>query len=131
MNLAEGVRALLLTVASAVQIGAMVEEVENMVAIVPYPLTDDLQTGVVLEAVQVHVRGTKTGGVRPVLNLRDQILDLLAFGTMAMPRGRDIGGVHVSACWRQIAPPIAPDSRGRPEIRDTYYLRTDRLGYAG
>lgn len=126
-SLTAGLRTLLLAGGiPAIQIGPMVDTVEDTVAITPYPLDDDLETGVVLQAVQVHVRGTLTGGVLPVLDRQDQILTVV--GNF---RNQMVGGIHVTLAWRQMSVPLGPDGRGRPEVRDTYYLRTDRLGRAG
>lgn len=109
-----------------VVIGSLKESPDACVGLTPYPIDDDLDTGTILQAVQVVIRGTATGGVQPVLDLQDQILD--AIGTIRMAT---ISDIPVSVAWRQMSAPIAPDGRGRPEIRDTYYLRTDRLGLAG
>lgn len=109
-----------------VVIGPLKDTPDQCVGLTPYPVDDDLDTGTVLQAVQVVVRGTSTGGVQPVLDLQDAILD--AIGSI---RQDTISGIPVSVAWRHISAPIAPDGRGRPEIRDTYYLRTDRLGIAG
>ena len=102
------------------------QDPDALVCIVHYPIDDDMQTGTVLQAVQVMVRGSKTGGDLPVLNTQDDILDLL--GNL---RDAIVGGIHVMACWRNTSVPITSDDHGRSVIRDTYYLRTDRLGYAG
>lgn len=109
---------------SPVQIGPMKDSGDGL-AITPYPIDDDMHTGTVLQAVQVHIRGTSTGGVQPVLDDQDAVLDLLGNLEDAF-----VNGIHVTTCWRHISAPLAYDD-GRPEVRDTYYLRTDRLGRAG
>lgn len=126
-TLTAGLRDLLIALdIGPVVIGPLKETPDACVGLTPYPIDDDLDTGTVLQAVQVHVRGTTTGGVQPVLDTQDLILD--AIGNIRMDV---IGGISTAVAWRQMSAPLAPDGRGRPEIRDTYYLRTDRLGTAG
>lgn len=84
------------------------------------PLLDDPDSGDVLAGVQVRTRGTAKAGVQPVLDRQEDIFAVLNF------EDTQIGGVVVAACWRQTSAPMRPDSQGRPEVFDTYYLRTDR-----
>ena len=109
---------------SPVRLGPMLDDADR-IALTPYPLDDDMHTGTVLQAVQVHVRGQATKGVKPVFDDQDQILEII--GNL---EDVFVGGIHVTTSWRQISAPLAYDN-GRPEVRDTYYLRTDRLGRAG
>jgi hypothetical protein len=127
-TLLAGLRTLLLAAGvTPVQMGLFTPaNPDACTAIIPYPITDDLETGTVLQAVQVVIRGAATAGVQPVLDTQDNALAVL--GNL---RDRTVGGIHVTLCWRQTSAPLSPDGSGRPEIRDTYYLRTDRLGYAG
>lgn len=126
-DLVAGLRAILLTAGvTPVQIGPLTDTPDAAVGITPYPVTSDAWTGSDLDAVQILIRGSKTAGIKPVLDTQDTVFD-----TLAALRGTTVGGVPVAVCWRQISAPLSPDASGRPEIRDTYYLRTDRLGVAG
>lgn len=86
------------------------------------PLVDDMRTGNILCAVQVRIRGDATLGMQPVMNRQADILDILCV------ENTQIGGHVVVTSWRQTSAPLTLDASGRPEVFDTYYLRTDRLG---
>lgn len=113
-------------ITATVVLGALSDADDIAVGITPYPIDDDMATGTVLQAVQILVRGNIIGGIKPVLDMQDDVFDIVA-----NLRNTRINTIPVLVAWRQMSAPIAPDGRGRPEIRDTYYLRTDRLGYAG
>lgn len=84
------------------------------------PLIDDPTTGDVLAGVQVRTRGDAKAGAQPLLDRQEDIFSVLTF------EDTEIGGVVVAACWRQTSAPMHLDSQGRPEVFDTFYLRTDR-----
>lgn len=99
---------------------------DGVVILTPYPLVDDVSSGDVLLGVQVRIRGTAKAGQQPVIDRSESIL--LILGQLRQTEIAD--GVIVAVCWRNSSAPISRDSTGRPEISDSYYLRTDRLGTA-
>lgn len=86
------------------------------------PLVDDMRTGNILCGVQVRIRGDAKAGVQPVMDRQTDILAILCV------ENTQIGGHLVVTSWRQTSAPLLLDAAGRPEVFDTYYLRTDRLG---
>lgn len=84
------------------------------------PLIDDVTTGDVLAGVQVRIRGDAKGPRRAVLDRQELVFSAMTFEDTV------IGGAFIAACWRQTSAPMRPDVQGRPEVFDTYYLRTDR-----
>lgn len=124
VDLITGIRDLLLADGiTPVQIGPLVDTPDQCVGVAPYPLVDDLINGDSLVGVQITVRGSKTGGSQPVYALQERIL-LLVGGLRQMAFTSD---ANVVLAWRQISAPLALDAQGRPAIRDSYYVRSNRL----
>lgn len=96
-----------------------------MVGLTPYPVMRNAETGQDVEGVQVRIRARKNIGNRALWDAQDAVWDLLV-GTS---NGTNIPGVAVA--WRNSATPVVPDSAGRNQVFDSYYLRTDRLGQTG
>lgn len=120
--LVEGVRNLLLAAGvSPVILGPTVNGPDSAVWLTPYPLQDDLD-GSVLLGLQIRIRGAATGGAQPVIDRQEHILN-----TMQQLVNVEIAdGVTVVVCWRAVSAPLGPDAAGRPEVFDSYYLRSDR-----
>lgn len=109
-------------------VGPLAPDIEGAISLTPYPLEDDSETGTILSALQVRIRGTKTGGTTPVLLLQDAVWDAIC-----LPETLTFAASNTAIimAWRQMTAPLGLDAQGRPEIADTYYLRSDRLGRSG
>lgn len=124
-ELCAGIRTVLLGLHPTVVIGLFDENTpDSAIAIVPIPLDDNNLTGQILASVQVRIRGAASGGVRPVLALQEQAL-------LALQGAHQLTTYTVIETWRQMSAPLSLDGQGRPELFDTYYLRSDRLGRTG
>lgn len=125
---ARQLQTLLRTVEPAVQIGAWTTaNPDRAVALTIYPSEDDADTGTVLFAAQIRFRGATSDGSLAMLDRQDAVFDLLAMRRPVI----ETPDLTVVLAWRQIAAPLGLDAQGRPEIADTYYCRTDRLGLYG
>lgn len=94
-----------------------------LLQLTPYNLVDDIDAGDVLFGLQVRFRGTANGGVQTLLDRQESVLTILG-----QLEDVDIADdVNIAKCWRQSSAPLAPDSVGRPEGFDNYYIRTNRL----
>jgi hypothetical protein len=127
-SLARGLRTLILEVgAPSVVIGPLqLAKVADVVGITPYPIDDNSETGEILTAVQVRIRGSVSAGTQPVLDLQEVI-----WHALCMPESLEFNNITVIEAWRQMSAPLGLDPQGRPEVADTYYLRSDRLGRSG
>jgi hypothetical protein len=123
-----GLRDLILEAGAAtVVIGPMqLAKVDNVVAITPYPIEDNSETGEIITAVQVRIRSSVSSGTKPVLDLQEDI-----WNAICMPESLEFNDITVIMAWRQMSAPLGLDPQGRPEVADTYYLRSDRLGRSG
>lgn len=133
-TLVSGIRGVILGAGiTPVLIGPTINPADNVVILSPYPIEDDSYTGDVLTGIQVHIRGDKTGGNQPVWNLQGRIWRLITtmekdvFPAVTDPVTGTGTDVTVALAWRQMSAPLALDGQGRPEVRDSYYIRTDRL----
>ena len=125
-SLLSGLRAILNNAVSYdVVIGHLTDKQSKVVGLVPYPVQSDAFTGTSIDAVQVLIRGAPNEGLQDSLEVQDQIYNIIAY-----LENTSIGGVPITLAWRQISAPPRPDGSGRAEIRDSYYLRTDRFGIA-
>lgn len=110
-----------------VTIGVTAEAPNQLVGLSLYEITADTQNGQIISGLQVLIRGTTTSGSGDLTDVQEQIFGLLTTLTAASA----LGGQTVVTAWRQMSPPEGLDGLGRPFYRDTYYLRTDRLGFGG
>lgn len=122
----EGVRQLLLAAGhNPVILGHPIAETpDSFTGLVPYPIEDSLFGDVIL-GVQVRIRGTKNGGAKPVLDRSEAILNVL----QQLANTQIADGITVVVCWRNSSTPIVFDSVQRPEVFDSYYLRSDRPAF--
>lgn len=119
-----GVRSLLLAAGhTPVILGPIVSAPDVFVGLTPYPLQDTL-TGEVLLGIQVRIRGTKNAGAQPVIDRQEAILNTL----QQLTNVQIADGVTIVVCWRELSAPLNFDDAGRPEVFDSYYLRSDRPG---
>lgn len=135
VELATGIRAILQPVASPapVQIGPWPEKLatgepfpDAAISITPYPVDDNDETGQYTRAVQVRIRGGLGQGVDELYATQDAIWDAIV-----LPASLRFTTLTVVMAWRQMSAPLGLDAQGRPEIADTYYMRSDRLGRTG
>lgn len=120
-----GVRELLLAAGhTPILLGPTVEAPDACIGLTPYPLQDDL-TGDVLMGLQVWIRGIKKAGAQAVIDRQEAILNIL----QQLVNVEIADGVTIVVCWRALSAPINLDSVGRPEVFDSYYLRTDRPAF--
>lgn len=121
---AEGIRLLLAQRFDPVILGHPTSAPDSFTGVVPYPLEDTLH-GDVLLGIQIRIRGGKNAGPKPVLDRSEQILNIL----QQLTNVEIADGVTVVVCWRNSSTPVVFDSAGRPEIFDSYYLRSDRPAF--
>jgi hypothetical protein len=122
--IAAGIRQLLLAAGHGpVILGPLVNAPDIVVGLAPYPLEDTL-TGEVLLGIQVRIRGTKNGGAQPVIDRQEAILNTL----QQLINVEIADGITIAVCWRALSAPLGFDSVDRPEVFDSYYLRSDRPG---
>lgn len=121
---AEGIRLLLAQRFDPVILGHPTNAPDSFTGVVPYPLEDTLH-GDVLLGIQIRIRGAKNAGPKPVLDRSEQILNIL----QQLTNVQIADGVTVVVCWRNSSTPVVSDSVGRPEVFDSYYLRSDRPAF--
>lgn len=135
IELAAGIRTILLPVVAPapVQIGPWPEILTDgepfpdaAVSITPYPVDDNDETGQYTRAVQVRMRGGLGHGVDELYATQDAI-----WNAIVLPMSLRFTNLTVVMAWRQMSAPLGLDAQGRPEIADTYYMRSDRLGRTG
>lgn len=121
-KIGEGIRQLLIAAGhDPVILGHPTSAPDLFTGLVPYPVEDNLNGDVIL-GVQARIRGTKNAGPKPVLDRSEQILNVL----QQLTNVEIADGVTIVVCWRQASTPVVFDSVQRPEVFDSYYLRTDR-----
>jgi len=121
---AEGIRLLLAQRFDPVILGHPTNAPDSFTGVVPYPIEDSLYGDVIL-GIQVRIRGGKNMGPKPVLERSEQILNIL----QQLTNVEIADGITVVVCWRNSSTPIVFDSVQRPEVFDSYYLRTDRPAF--
>jgi hypothetical protein len=128
VQLASGLRDRLLALnVGPVVVGPLVNAADLATGLQPYPLSDDIGSGQILLGVQVNMRDTATAGVAGLLARQEKI-----YRSMVALQGATVNGIPVVTTWRQSsAGPTGLDDQGRPRIADTYWLRSDRSGFAG
>lgn len=79
-------------------------------------------TGPVLAGVQVRIRrkalASDGHGHGSLMDVQRAVHEALGF-----IRQGHLGGIPVTACWRQVSAPPSVDANGRPVAADTYYVR--------
>lgn len=116
-------------VTAPIVFGPITQAADTCIGLTPYPVEDDQQTGDVTTGVQIRMRGSKGSGVQTLWGTQGLILGLLSsLEPLTLPNG-----VVVSLARREVASsaPVGLDGSGRPEILDSYYLRSDRIGLTG
>lgn len=107
-----------------VQIGGWVTTNPNRaMALTVYPSSDDPVTGDVEFAAQLRIRGAMGESPLAMLDRQEEAWSVLCERHPVV----DTDVLTVIAARRQVTAPLGLDAQGRPEIADTYYLRTDRL----
>ena len=121
---AEGIRLLLAQRFDPVILGHPFNAPDSFTGVVPYPIEDSL-LGDVMLGIQVRIRGGKNAGPKLVLDRSEQILNIL----QQLTNVEIADGVTVVVCWRNSSTPVVLDSARRPEIFDSYYLRSYRPAF--
>lgn len=126
--LAGGLRERLLALnVGPVTVGPLTGGPDKAVWLQPYPLSDDIGSGGVLLGVQVNIRAGQLDGVAELYDRQEMI-----YRSMVALQGATVNEVPVVTTWRQSsAGPAGLDGQGRPQLADTYWMRSDRLGITG
>jgi minor capsid protein len=101
-------------------IGAIPAAPPQVVALTPYPLTDDVDQADSVLGIQVRVRGAGPDP-REVLDLIDAVFDVLHGATHL-----DLAGALVHLAQRTASTPMGQDTNHRYEHADTYQLTAHR-----
>lgn len=104
-----------------VVIGPIRENLDRAVGLTPYPVTDELTTGVSYLGVKVFIRTPNSTGADPAMDDQDTVYE-----SLTSIRYDDIGGHTVAAATRDRSAPLGQDTVGRYLTVDTYYLITNR-----
>ena len=105
---------------TAIVVGPTIPQTpDRIVCLTPYPVEDTPGLPEVVIAIQVRCRGTTVP--RTAEDQADAVYDVLHGAS-----GLTLGGVPVAQMWRQSSAPLGPDTSGRAERSDNYYLRAAR-----
>ena len=133
--IANGIRDILIPIVDPdpVQIGPWPPKLTNgtafpdrAVSMTPYVVEDNDETGQYVRAVQVRIRGRQGESIADLFDRQDAV-----WAAIVEPTALVFPTLTVVMAWRQMSAPLGLDAQGRPEIADTYYLRSDRLGRSG
>lgn len=104
-----------------VVIGPIRGDVDRVISLTPFPVDDELTTGVSYQGVKVLIRLPVSGGANPALDDQDTIYDSIT--TLSYT---DLGGHIIAGATRDRSAPLGLDANGRYQVTDTYYLITNR-----
>jgi hypothetical protein len=92
---------------------------DRIIILTAYPVSDNGTLSDSVQGVQIRTRGTKDP--RTVEEIADGVFDALhGLGSV------NLGGVWLVHCYRSSGTPLPPDSNGRYERTDNYYLQVAR-----
>lgn len=96
---------------------------ERLICLTDYPVDDDPESTEAIIAVQVRTRGDRN----PLTARRyaDAVYAAL-HGRTGLVFGEGAGAVVVAHIYRMSATPIGPDSQGRHERSENYYVHVNR-----
>lgn len=101
------------------------QEPQRVICLTDYPVEDDPGTTEGIIGLQVRTRGDRNP--MTARRLADGVFYLL-HGLTGLTFGSGPNAVSVAHIYRESATPIGPDSQGRHERSESYYVHVNRAG---